>query len=66
MALLFEPLADAQFIFSGSEQTGLILGVLMALLRIWSVRTRRDEKQWAKTYIVEDEHNFTLSRSSRC
>jgi hypothetical protein len=37
VSLVLEPLADTELVLSGSEETGLLLGVLIALIESVSV-----------------------------
>jgi hypothetical protein len=57
VALVLDPLADAELVLGGAEQTRLLLSVLMALCRCQRCRMRRMKEL---THIVEDEKNFAL------
>ena len=61
MTLVLEPFANTELVLSGTEEAGLLFGMLAALHRIsfWLV-------VWIiYTHIIKDHQHFTLSGSTR-
>lgn len=68
MALVFEPLPDAEFVLGGAQQARLHLSVLIALKSLSELHVLPMplfKISLYLTYIVEDEENFALSRGGR-
>lgn len=64
MSLVLEPFADTELVLCGTEESGLLLGVLTALRgsvrgTVWSFADTIDR---SNTYVVEAEKNLALSR----
>ena len=59
VALLLDPLPDAQLVLSRSEELRLLLGVLAALPLVL-IASRAANCSHSGTYIVEDEEDFAL------
>lgn len=57
MALLLNPLPDAELVLSGSEKLGLLLGVDATLSACQPCHIRNGRQL---AYIVKDEKNFAL------
>jgi hypothetical protein len=60
VALLLEPLADAQFVLGRAEKVGLLFGMLAALDRV----RLAFRSLGSFAYIVETEQNFPLIQIS--
>ena len=63
VALLLDPLPQTKLVLGGSEKTGLLLSVDAALVTLLIAYLRAIEDQ--PTYIIENEKNLALLRSSR-
>ena len=60
MALVLEPLADAELVLSGSEELGLLLGVDATLGATVRGNASQKASPMGNTYIVKDKKNFSL------
>lgn len=60
VALLLNPLPDAELVLSRSEKLGLLLGVDATLDAQLSETCYQAKSSNGKTYIVEDKKNFSL------
>lgn len=69
VSLVLEPLADTKLVLSGTEETRLLLGVLLALIEVVSDLLENiggGIRPQLITYIVQAKKNLALSRGRGC